>query len=125
MHRCLRTTLGVASLLALISAPMQAQRAPVHLIGWWDNPTPANVWFSTAGKTYTVAEQGGVQAEGDWPEFTDRQLRKTNGPHGYGCVEIEATVRGDRVLRIVHATALPLSSCRSSAALRRAEPRNR
>ncbi|HRB21197.1 MAG TPA: DUF4087 domain-containing protein [Nitrosomonas sp.] len=43
------------------------------ICGWFDNPTPANAWLTDHHGEWTIAVQGGYQAEGDWPSFSDSQ----------------------------------------------------
>lgn len=95
---------------------------PPRLTGWWLNPTPNNAWLRDGRVEYTVSEQGGASADGDWPEFPRARFVRTNGSYGYGCARLRAVVDGRRVVRIEQAAALPLKRCRASAALRKAEP---
>jgi Protein of unknown function (DUF4087) len=91
--------------------------------GWFENPTPANAWLTDRDGEWTVAVQGGQQAEGDWPRFTRARWVRTNGHYGYGCacltVEVNAPERV--VTRIVKASSRPLRTCRRDPAL--LEPR--
>ncbi|QDH71808.1 DUF4087 domain-containing protein [Lysobacter alkalisoli] len=88
--------------------------------GWFENPTPGNAWLTDRDRTWTIAMQGGAQAEGDWPGFDDEQWVATNGPHyGYGCACMSVTVDAGqgRILTIRDAQARPLSLCRADTAL--------
>jgi hypothetical protein len=82
--------------------------------GWFENPTPGNATLTDRDGEWEIATQGGHQADGDWPEFSDAQWVETNGHHGYGCACM--TVIGDgqahTVSSISKATARPLSVCR-------------
>src|SRR5262249_57206442 len=48
--------------------------------GWFSNPTPANAWLQDKDGEWTIAVQGGHQADGDWPAFKRRHCVRTN--HG-------------------------------------------
>ena len=92
---------------------------PQTRCGWFENPTPGNAWLHDRDGEWTIAVQGGYEAEGDWPEFKDSQWVPTNGSHGYGCACIRAVVnaRTDRIVRIVSANPRPLGVCRKDPAL--------
>ena len=121
--RVIGTTVVAA---ALATAPCVATSArAAHLIGWWLNPTPNNVWFRDGRAEFVVSEQGERGADGDWPDFAAKRFVATNGTYGYGCAALTAATRGKRIVRIAAATALPLQRCRATAALRKAEPRGR
>lgn len=88
--------------------------------GWFSNPTPANMWLEDKDGEWLIGAQGGYQAEGDTPEFDDDQWVKTNINYGYGCACLRVTVdrKEMRILKIVSATAKPLSACRNDKALK-------
>jgi hypothetical protein len=91
--------------------------------GWFENPTPANIWLDDRDGQWIIGVQGGYQVESDWewPAFKKGQWVETNGHHGYGCACLR--VRVDRetshVLEIKSSTARPLSACRKDRALKR------
>ncbi|HYW70742.1 MAG TPA: DUF4087 domain-containing protein [Pyrinomonadaceae bacterium] len=89
--------------------------------GWFSNPTPANAWFLDGTAEWTVAIQGGHQAEGDWPSFKSGQWVKTNGNYGYGCACLQLRVdkQSHEVLEIKSSQARPLSQCRRDPALKK------
>ena len=91
--------------------------------GWWENPTPSNAWLNDRDGSWTVGSQGGEQAEGDWPSFTDAQWVRTNGYYGYGCacLRVVADANTQQVLRILSAVAKPLAACRLDRNLREPE----
>jgi hypothetical protein len=93
--------------------------------GWFENPTPANAWLVDRDGEWTIAVQGGYQAEGDWPDFKDNQWVKTNINYGYGCACMKVTTdRADRRILTIHsATAKPLSTCRKDKAIKKKEPK--
>ena len=87
--------------------------------GWFVNPSPANAWLYHKDGEWTIAMQGGHQAEGDWPEFGEDEWVATNASYGYGCACMDVTVDSEtrQVVAIESAEARPLSSCRSDAAI--------
>jgi hypothetical protein len=106
---------ALAQTSAAAPAPVAAQRC-----GWFENPTPANAWLTDRDGEWTIAVQGGHQAEGDWPRFSRARWVRTNGHYGHGCaclkVEVDAPERV--VTRIVQASSRPLQTCRRDRALR-------
>lgn len=88
--------------------------------GWWENPTPANAGLNDRDGRWTVGVQGGHQAEGDWPGFTDAQWVRTNGYYGHGCACLcgVAAAGSRRVERMLSAAARPLAACRQDRQLR-------
>lgn len=87
--------------------------------GWFVNPTPGNAWLVDADGEWIIGTQGGEQADGDWPEFSDSQWVATNGNYGHGCACMQVTVDKDdfRILKIKSAKAKPLADCRRDKAL--------
>lgn len=92
---------------------------PTRLCGWWDNPTPGNIWLKDRSGQWTIAMQGMYEASGDGPPFTASQLLPKDAPHGHGCACI--TARVDRASKFVYsftdAKALEPDVCRSDPAL--------
>lgn len=88
--------------------------------GWFSNPTPGNAWLNDKDGEWLVGAQGGYQAEGDWADFKDSQWVKTNINYGYGCTCMTVTTdkKEKRILKIVKATARPLSACRKDKKLK-------
>jgi hypothetical protein len=112
------------TLAALCALPLSTQAAEENRCGWFTNPTPGNAWLNDRDGEWTIAIQGGYQAEGDWPEFKPKQWKITNaGDHGYGCACMRVTTnRGEmRILSIQSAKARPLSACRSDRKLPKPE----
>ena len=95
--------------------------APTRLCGWWDNPTPGNVWLDDRGGQWTIAMQGLYEASGDGPEFKPDQQLPKGSPHGYGCACI--TARVDAASRFVYsftdAKALSPKVCRADPGLKK------
>jgi len=87
--------------------------------GWFQNPTPANIWLDDRDGEWIIGEQGGYQVDGDWPEFNARNWVKTNGSYGYGCAcfDLQVDVPSHHVLAIRRAAAKPLQTCRRDSAL--------
>lgn len=112
-----------ASAASAAGSPTKA----VERCGWWDNPTPQNVWLTDRDAQWTISEMGGPEALSDdsWPQFKSSEMVHTNGPHGYGCAcaTVEADPATHVVVRYTHARVRPLKACRSDPALRRKEPR--
>lgn len=103
--------------------PLKVQKAETRC-GWLVNPTPSNVWFYDRDGEWTISEQGGYQAEGDWAQFKDNQWVKTNGNYGYGCTCMSVTTDKSemKILTISNAKARPLSACRKDKKLK--EPKD-
>jgi hypothetical protein len=93
---------------------------PAQRCGWFENPTPANAWLTDRDGEWTVAVQGGHQAQGDWPHFTRTRWVRTNGHHGHGCACLTVVVDAQErvVTRIVKASSRTLRTCRRDKALR-------
>lgn len=91
--------------------------------GWFDNPTPGNVWLHDRDGEWTIAIQGEYEAQGDWPRFNDSQWMSVNRSYGYGCACIKAVVNTmtRQIVSISSANARPLSACRKDPALKEPE----
>ena len=89
--------------------------------GWFDNPTPANLWLYDREGQWIIGTQGGYQVEADWdrPDFKKGQWVATNGHYGYGCacLQLRANKKTGKVLEIKSARARPLAACRRDRAL--------
>ncbi|QRP65722.1 DUF4087 domain-containing protein [Rhodanobacter sp. FDAARGOS 1247] len=88
--------------------------AGVRRCGWFENPTPGNATLTDRDGEWEIGIQGGHQADGDWPEFSDAQWVETNGHYGYGCACMTMTTDHQQhtVLSIGSATGRPLAVCR-------------
>ncbi len=104
----------------MIISSMSQSNAAEKRCGWFHNPTPSNAWLIDRDAEWIISYQGGHQAEGDWPEFTESQWIKTNIHYAYGCACITAEVdhKTRYVKRILKANALDLSVCRKDKALK-------
>ena len=65
-------------LLAAHAFAGSSSGSAVTRCGWFSNPTPANAWLLDREAEWTIAVQGGAQAEGDWPIFKPSQWVRTN-----------------------------------------------
>jgi hypothetical protein len=123
----LRLIIGGCLLLAsLIFANAQPGKpdAPFETrCGWFQNPTPANIWLDDRDGEWIIGVQGGYQVENDWewPAFKKGQWVETNGHHGYGCACLRLRVdrESGHVLEIKSSTARPLAACRKDRSLKR------
>ena len=96
-----------------------------HICGWFDNPTPSNVWLIDRHAQWTIGIQGGYQAQGEWPQFPrDKWVITNAGSYGYGCACLKVTLdkARHRVIRIYEGEAKPLKTCRRDKAIRDLEP---
>jgi len=110
----------------LVVSAAQAQASPAKTqtrCGWFDNPTPGNASLFDRDGEWVIGSQGGHQADGDWPEFSDAQWVDTNGHHGHGCACLDVVVSASthEVMRITVARAKALAVCRRDSALKEPE----
>lgn len=93
--------------------------------GWFSNPTPSNAWLNDRDGEWIISIQGGYQAEGDWPDFKPSQWVETNVHYGYGCACMKVTTddKEKHILKILSATAKPLSTCKKDKALMKKRPK--
>jgi hypothetical protein len=115
--------LSLACCLALAMGGALAgppERTPVLRCGWYDNPTPGNVWLTDKDGEWTISEQAGHEAAGNWPQFTRAQWVTTNNHYGHGCacLKVLANAQTREVSKILSARAVPLTQCRSDPALK-------
>jgi hypothetical protein len=123
-------TMAVTALVLIWHSPHQQVIAasdpkPELRCGWFSNPTPANAWLIDRDGEWTIGIQGGFTADGDWPDFSDKEWVETNGPHGYGCACMKVTIdhKTRHVTRIFEAYPRPLSTCRRDKSIKNKEPR--
>jgi hypothetical protein len=110
--------------LAVSEAPAQESSAKTQTrCGWFDNPTPGNASLFDRDGEWVIGIQGGHQADGDWPEFSDAQWIDTNGHHGHGCACLDVVVSASthEVMRITTAHVKALAVCRRDHALKEPE----
>ena len=117
----------VSCLLLITTALVNAHPGDVSVekserrCGWFSNPTPANASLYDSQREWIIGVQGGYQAEGDWPDIPPKQWVETNVHYGYGCACLRLTVNREtsEVIKIVSASARPLSACRRDKALKK------
>lgn len=109
--------------LAFASASAMAA-TPVVRCGWFDNPTPGNVWLTDRQGQWLIGEQGGYQADGDWPDFAPSRWVATNGEYGYGCacLRVLDDAARHRIRRILGGRSRPLAACLRDPGLPRRDP---
>ena len=92
--------------------------------GWFENPTPANAWFTDREGEWLVAVQGGHQAQGDWPRFPPWRWVRTNGHYGYGCacMRVLTDPSGFSITKILTSSSRSLATCRKDTTLREPTP---
>jgi hypothetical protein len=107
------------------SEPPAGATTPLLRCGWFDNPSPSNVWLYDRDGQWTIGIQGGHQAKGNWPTFKPADwIRAGSGSYGYGCacMRLQANAETRDVMLIVSATARPIAACRNDPALKGTEP---
>ena len=117
---CLLPAHGAASAEAAL-----APATPMTRCGWFDNPSPGNADLIDAGGSWSVAQQGGHQAEGPWPAFPSKRWVRTGaGSYGYGCACLTGHFDGadHKVLSVTTSRTRPLSACRGDKAFKSLEP---
>ena len=92
-------------------ASMAAQAASLRC-GWLDNPSPGNASLYDKDGEWTIAVQGGHQANGDWPPDVQAgtvDQARGSGDYGYGCVclTVDVDVREKNILNISSANGAP------------------
>lgn len=122
-----RSSQALVALAALLACAAATAKPPETRCGWFVNPTPANAWLIDRDGEWTVALQGGHQAEGDWPAPpSKKEWVAPDGDdrgYGYGCACMKVVTGPDRtVVRILSAKGKPLAQCRRDRAL--TEPRD-
>lgn len=98
--------------------------------GWYQMPTPGNLWLTDREGTWSITSQGqavgpdAIDAERA-PDFDMKEFVSTGVPgagYGYGCacISMEVDAKSKRVIRIHSGKIKPLSDCKSDKSL--AEP---
>jgi len=120
IFRLLPLVLVVPMLLGSSSGSPNLEKVETRC-GWFSNPTPANASLYDSQREWIIGVQGGYQAEGDWPDIPPKQWVETNVHYGYGCACLRVTVNREtsEVIKIVSASARPLSACRRDKALKK------
>lgn len=90
--------------------------------GWFSNPSPGNASLYDKDGEWTIAVQGGHQADGDWPPTfpSGGYVAAGRGSYGYGCACLRVTVdkAENNVLKILSGKGRPLAVCRGDKTLR-------
>ena len=94
---------------------------PETRCGWFENPTPGNASLSDRDGEWIIGVQGGYQASGNWPDFSDDEWVETNVHYGYGCACLTVTTdrRSHRILEIKGSRVRPPSTCKKDKRLKR------
>lgn len=125
IRRCLLLLCMFTVTAAVGVEPPVRQLTASTQCGWFDNSSPGNADLLDAGGSWSIAQQGGHQAQGQWPSFSANKWVRTGvGSYGYGCACLTGRfdVDSQNVLAITRSRALPLSACRSDKALKVLEP---
>lgn len=113
---------SVMASLALAGASVAGAAEGEVRCGWFSNPSPGNASLYDKDGEWTIAVQGGHQAEGDWPpKFPPGGYAATGrGSYGYGCACLRVVVdkAENNVLRIISGKGRPLAICRGDKTLR-------
>lgn len=120
--RC--AALLVLTALVAATASGKAPDGIENRCGWFVNPSPGNASLLDRDGEWTVAMQGGHQAEGDWPSIDKKQWVAYGGSgYGYGCtcMRVVTDAEDDTIKRIVSSQSKPLLQCRRDPKL--TEPR--
>lgn len=107
------------ALIALIIAT-PALAATETRCGWYNNPTPGNVFLKDADGFWWISQQGIRPAPGFddayTPAFDDRERVVTNtGSYGYSCACADGTfgpIGSMEVRAITRLKALPIAQCK-------------
>lgn len=86
--------------------------------GWYNNPTPGNIWLTDADGEWTIGLQLTYEADGveNWVRpFKVSEWVYTDGTYGYGCACMQVRVDGAgmRIEKIFKAWPRALSACRT------------
>jgi Protein of unknown function (DUF4087) len=106
--------------------PTEAATGPAKLrCGWWDNPTPGNVFFTDRDGDWTFAMQAMYEAEGRfWVDYKPAEGAPRGASHEHVCVcgrmQLDPDSRLARSVTDLHAR--PLKACRTDPALKGKEP---
>ncbi|MDO6414381.1 DUF4087 domain-containing protein [Sphingomonas sp. BIUV-7] len=120
-------SIGAAlSFLAWSAMPARASSAKLAptletRCGWFVNVTPGNFELDDAQGQWTLAQQGGYQAEGldALPDMSAKGWVAINGPHGHSCACMTVSVDRSTML-VTHfyaARPVPLERCRADRRL--------
>ncbi len=125
-----RLILGTAILCAIIVLVWALPaRAAETRCGWYQAPTPGNLWLTDRQATWSIMSQGevlGPDAAGldNLPPFSPRQFVETNvqgSGYGYGCacMVVDTQAGSRRIVRVRSGKIVPLDQCRRDKRLPR------
>lgn len=125
VRACRSRALAAAVAASMIAVAPMLGRAASLRCGWLDNPSPGNASLFDRDGEWTIAVQGGHQADGDWPPAfgAGEWIRLGPGDYGYGCaclsVDVDASEK--TILNVTSGKARPLSVCRKDSAIAKIE----
>ena len=113
------------ALAGLFMATATLAQASETRCGWYQMPTPGNLWLTDRDASWVITTQGrddlsAVDAD-KAPDFDTSQFVETNVPgagYGYGCACLVVETGADqRITRVYSGKIRPLAACRSDASL--------
>lgn len=120
-------TLHSLLLAMVLGLPAGSLHAAENRCGWYQMPTPGNLWLTDKDATWTItsqAEAAGPDAVGaeKTPDFDSKQFVETNVPgtgYGYGCacLVVDTNAKQERITRVYSGKIKPLSACRNDKTL--------
>lgn len=115
-------------LLTVLAAFLMTEMSQAeNRCGWYQMPTPGNLWLTDRDGTWSITSQG--QAVGPdaqdaerAPNFDMKQFVSTGIPgrgYGYGCacISMDVDAKTKRASRIYSGKIKPLSACKSDKTL--------
>lgn len=113
--------IGALTVLASILIPQHLLAGTEKRCGWFDNPTPANHFFSDADGDWILTQQGGYRAKGydalpaPSHDFSDQWVTSGSTSYGHGCACIVGAFDHDSglVIQVESMQPLPLEQCRA------------
>ena len=130
MSRKTLATLGaVIAASAIVAACTMPGQSDEVRCGWIENPTPGNWFLTDRDGRWTIATQGGEQAQGfdmmpdmSAGEWVASDARGSYG-HGCGCLTMRDDPAEMKVLALLKIRQKPLNDCRADPALLPSEPK--
>ncbi|RYZ91502.1 MAG: DUF4087 domain-containing protein [Proteobacteria bacterium] len=108
-----------SSIFILIAPYAEANNSKIeNRCGWVNNPTPANWSLVDRDGEWTIAVQGGHQAQGDLPDFGKHWV-ENNAHYGYGCACLKVSMKKNekKILKISGFKVFPIERCKSDKSL--------
>jgi hypothetical protein len=104
--------------ISFIAFSVITVEAKENRCGWYENPSPGNLWLVDSKGTWILSTQGDSGSkltEKDFkklPKFPKSQYITTQASYGYGCVCMIVDTDGDQnIVKIYKSRSLRLSSC--------------